>query len=345
MLAVTVLNPGEVAIREIPEPAPGPYEVKIRTEVCTLCNATDRKLIAGHFPGVEQYPLLLGHESAGTVVAAGAKVRNFKLGDRVIGGLLFNAPEAGFHCGWGGFSEYTLAMDHRAMVADGAADADHGYAEVSEIQRAVTQDIPIEAAVLLCTWREVYAGIDDFGLKKGQRILIFGAGPVGLSFVKFTKLLGFAFVAVVDPIPEKREMALRFGADAVFEPGSAALSDLPVRLGGKLDAVIDAVGHENIINAAMPLIKMAGSICVYGVIDKPLLQIDKREAPYNFNLLLHQWPTREREAAAQEPLVRWILERKISHQDFITAEFPIAQIHEAIAYSNAGRGLKTLLRF
>lgn len=345
MLTVTVIEPGKVGFTEMPEPVPGPYEVKVKTEVCTLCNATDRKLISGHFPGVDKYPLLLGHESAGEVVAVGSKVRNFKMGDRVIGGLIFSPTLAGYYSGWGGFSEYTIAMDHLAMLTDGVADEKHGYAEVSEIQRAVSKDIPIEAAVLLCTWREVYAGIDDFSLKKGDSIIIYGAGPVGLSFVKFTKLLGLNFVGVVDPIPEKRQLALHFGADAVFEPNSRELTDLHLKLGQKLDAVVDAVGHENIINSAMPLIKMAGSICVYGVIDKPVLQMDKSKAPYNFNLLIHQWPTREREASAQEPLVKWIQEGKLSHKDFISAEFPIKKINDAIDYSNTGKGLKTLLRF
>ncbi|MGE5606929.1 MAG: zinc-dependent alcohol dehydrogenase [Bacteroidota bacterium] len=345
MFTIAVLEPGKVDFVELPEPNPGPYEVKIKTKVCTLCNATDRKLIAGHFPGIDKYPILLGHESVGEVVAMGEKVRSFKMGDHVVGGLLLKPTAPGYYSGWGGFSEYTVATDHLAMTEDGVADEKHGWTEVNEIQLPVTKKIPVEAAVLLCTWREVYAGIDDFNLKKGDSIVIFGAGPVGLSFIKFAKLLGLSFVGLVEPIPKKRKLALDFGADAVFEPNSPELAALPSRFGRKLDAVIDAVGNENIINAAMPLIKLAGSICVYGVIDKPVIQIDKSKAPYNFNLLVHQWPTRFREAAAQEPLVKWIQEGKISHHDFITEEFPINKINEAISYSNTGKGLKTLLRF
>jgi 2-desacetyl-2-hydroxyethyl bacteriochlorophyllide A dehydrogenase len=345
MFTVTVVEPGEVELVEMPEPIPTSYQVKVKTEVCALCNSTDRKLITGHFPGINKYPLLLGHESVGVVVEVGEKVRNFKLGDRVVGGLLLNPTVPGYHSGWGGFSEYTIATDHQAMVEDGVANEKHGWAEVNEIQLPVTKAIPLEAAVLLCTWREVYAGVSDFGLKKGDNIVVFGAGPVGLSFVKFTKLLGLDFVGVVEVLPEKRQMALEFGADAVFEPNSSELADLPSRLGKKLDAIIDAVGSVSIINSAMPLIKLAGSICVYGVIDEPVLRIDKGPGPYNFDLILHQWPTRHREAAAQEPLVKWIQEGKLSHHDFVSAEFPISKIGEAIDYSASGKGLKTLIRF
>ena len=67
--------------------------------------------------------------------------------------------------------------------------------------------------------------------------------------------------------------------------------------------------------------------------------------PYNFNLLIHQWPTRFREAAAQEPLCAWIAEGKLSHTEFLSAEYPIAQIDEAFENAKSGLPLKTLLRF
>ena len=67
MLSVAVLQPNKIDLVEIPEPEPGPYEARVKVEVSFICNATDRKLIEGHFPGVEKYPLLLGHESVGIV--------------------------------------------------------------------------------------------------------------------------------------------------------------------------------------------------------------------------------------------------------------------------------------
>ena len=68
MYSVAVQKPDQLEIVEIPKPVPGPYQALIRSEAACLCNMTDRKLIEGHFPGVEQYPLLLGHESVGIVL-------------------------------------------------------------------------------------------------------------------------------------------------------------------------------------------------------------------------------------------------------------------------------------
>ena len=344
MRAIAVIEPGKVEVVELPEPTPGPYEARVKTEVACLCNATDSKLVSGHFPGVEDYPLTLGHESAGIVDAVGEKVKNFKVGDCIIGGLLFDAGDKKYSSGWGGFCEYTLAADHDAMVADGVADEDHGWFECFEIQRTVPKDIPVEAAALLCTWREVYGGFGDFNLKAGDSVLVFGAGPVGLSFVKFGKLLGLDYIGVVDPLAHKRMKALDMGADAAFDSKS-----LDMKREGKackpMDAVIDAVGSPKIINAALPLIKMGGSICVYGVIADETITINKSAGPYNFNLYVHQWPTRHRERAAQEPLCEWIREGKITADEFITHTFDMEQIGEALDAVKSGDVIKALLRY
>ena len=344
MKAVAVIEPGKVEIVEVSTPVPGPYQTRVRTEVATLCNATDGKLVAGHFPGVDRYPLILGHESAGIVDAVGSKVRHFKVGDRAIGGLVFEFKE-GYASGWGAFCAYTLVNDHDAMVEDGVADAAHGWCEVYEIQRAVPPGISMEAAALLCTWREVYGGFGDFHLGKGDRVLIVGAGPVGLSFVKFGRLLGLGWIGVVEPLDHKRQRAIAMGADAVFAPDSAALDAHSRKRSGGLDAVIDAVGSEAILNAALPLIKMGGSICVYGVVGKPSITVHSGAGPLNFNLYMHQWPTRFREQAAMEPLCAWIREGRLKTADFITHEFSLERINDALDAVKQGAVIKALLRF
>jgi len=345
MRAVAVIEPDRVELVEIDAPTPGPYQATVKTEVASLCNATDGKLVAGHFPGVTDYPLMLGHETAGIVDAVGEKVRNFKPGDRAIGGLVFEFSDPKYNTGWGGFCEYTLVNDHDAMVEDGVADEAHGWFECYEIQRVAPADIPPEEAVLLCTWREVYGGFGDFNLAVGDEIVVFGAGPVGLSFLKFGKLLGLGYIGVVDPLARKRDKAVSMGADAVFAPDSPELAGLTDARGAPLDAVIDAVGSGAIINAGLPLIKMGGAICVYGVIADEAITVEKGRGPYNFNLYMHQWPTRHRERAAMEPICEWIREGKVTAAEFVTHEFPVEQINEALDAVRSGQVLKALLRY
>ena len=115
--------------------------------------------------------------------------------------------------------------------------------------------------------------------------------------------------------------------------------------GRPLDAVIDAVGQPAIINAALPLIKLGGSICVYGVVAASELVVQKIRGPYNFNLLVHQWPTRRREREAQAPLCERIRQGKLRAAEFVTHEFAVENIGEALAAARGGQVVKCLLRF
>ncbi|MBQ9431886.1 MAG: alcohol dehydrogenase catalytic domain-containing protein [Kiritimatiellae bacterium] len=339
MKAMVIPRPGMMEVQEVPTPKPGPYQALVKTEVMALCNSTDRKLIEGHFPGMEKYPMALGHEDAGIVVEIGERVTQFKPGDRVIGGMVSDFGGTGIASGWGGFCEYVIVHDHDAMVRDGMADAEHGWFDSCEIQRAVPEGISADAGALLCTWREVYGGIGDFSIQPKDKILIYGAGPVGMSFVKFTKLMGVKWVGLVDPLPNKRARALEMGADAVFAPEEV---NFPA---STFDVIVDAVGSEKIVNAAIPMIKLGGTIGVYGVISQPVLTVEKGKGPYNFNLIIHQWPTRWRERLAMEPICQWIKEGKLCADEFVTHRFNIADLEKALAAVKAGEALKVLMTF
>jgi len=342
MRSVAVVSPGKLEIVEVPRPVPGQFDALVRTECSFICNATDRKIVEGHFPGIDadRYPVLLGHESVGIVEAIGEKVRSFKVGQRVIGGLNLEPGDSKFASAWGGNSEYVLVRDHAALVADGK-EADDVY----RIMRTVPDDIEPAAAGLLCTFREVYAGFSDFRLSGSERIIIFGAGPVGLSFVRFAKLKRFPFIASVDPLPEKRELARALGADAVYRPDDDIEGAFTAAAGGKADAVIDAVGHESIINRALGLVRMAGSICVYGVVSSDTIELKKSRAPYNFNLFVHQWPTREAEAAAQEPLCEWLRTGELDIRPFVTGTYPLERFAEAMAATTGSGAVKTMITY
>ncbi len=342
MKTVSVTAPGQVEIIDTPTPKPGPWQALVKTEYACVCNNTDSELVHGRFPGMETaFPFALGHESVGTIVETGSKVRHFKIGRRAVSGLVFDLQQPGLGSGWGGFCEYTLVNDHEAMVADGVADEAHGWVEVFEIQTMVDEDISPVDSVLLCTWREVLGAFRDFHLKPGDNVLIFGGGPVGLSFVKLGRLFGLGWIDLVDRHPEKRAKAAAFGADAVFDRDDSALASL-----AKLDAVIDAVGRPELINTALPLLKRGGSVCVYGFMAglKEFTVLNSR-ADFNYNLLVHQWPTRLYEKEAQRPLCDWIRSGSLSASEFITHRFSIDDISAALHAVSERQVIKALLSY
>lgn len=344
MKSVVVTRPDLVEIKEIAMPVITPYQALVKTEMVAICNATDRKLIEGHFPGEDTYPMALGHENVGIVQEIGSKVKNFRVGDRVIGGLNATFATPGLHSGWGGFSEYVVVNDFDVLKADGLATAEQGCWDSFEIQNAVPEGVQPEEAVIACTWREILGAFKDFRLEPGKKVLVVGAGPVGLSFVKLGKLFGLGQVDIVDMVPAKLELAKRLGADNGYTPMEIATPEFIAAANRSYDTVIDAVGLPSIVNSALPLIKMAGDICVYGVMTQhPTLNLD--QAPYNFNLYIHRWPTRSEERAAMTTLARWIAKGKLSAADFITHRFRIDEIHEALAAVRRGEVIKTVLTF
>ena len=342
MKAIVAITPNQVEIHDLPKPKPGPYQALAKNKVAAICNATDRKLIEGHFPGYQRYPLVMGHEGVAVVEEVGSKVRNFKIGDHVLSGMLGDFGPSEYFGSWGGFCEYVVVHDHLAMVADGVDNEENGWFDSCEVQTVVEKDIPLAEAALLCTWREVLGGFGDFHLEPGHTILIFGAGPVGLSFVKFARLLGMKWIGVVEPNRQRHTKIREMGADAVFFPEEVATLKTRVP---PFDAVIDAVGNEDIVNLSLPLLKMGGSVCIYGVIANEMIPLRKSLGPYNFNLFIHQWPTRFRERAAQEPLCQWIREGKLRAEEFVTHTFPFEKIQDALDAGKTGAVIKCLLTY
>jgi len=161
-------------------------------------------------------------------------------------------------------------------------------------------------------------------------VIVVGSGPVGLSFVKLGKLFGLGQIDIVDMLPAKLEVARRMGADHGYTPAEISTPEFIAAANRSYDAVIDAVGLDSVVNSVLPLVKMGGDVCVYGVMTKnPTFDLSK--APYNFDLHMHQWPTRSEEKAAMNTLAQWIEEGKLSASDFITHRFTIEEIEEAFA--------------
>lgn len=345
MRAAIVESPGQLAVRDIPCPRPGPYEALVRTEIAAICNSTDTKILEGHLPFVQQYPTTLGHEGLGTVVEVGEKVISYRVGDRVINPCTLRTGVPDLGSGWGTFAEYALAGDFAAMTRDGVCDEEHGFDGVFETQKVVPLDIPLRQAILLSTWREVWSSFSDFGLAPGRSLLVIGGGPVGLSFVTLARQWGMEPVALATRSQWKLEKAQRLGAQATFpaEPGWTAQAK--ERFPAGFDYVVDAVGSAAVINEALSLVKPDGTVGVYGTLAERSLPLSLDGAPANWRMVVHQWPNYTREAAAQEPLCQMIREGRISSEEFITHELPFEQLADGFALIKQNRALKVLLRF
>jgi threonine dehydrogenase-like Zn-dependent dehydrogenase len=271
------------------------------------------------------------------------------VGQKAVSGLVFDDElnADGISSGWGGFCEYVLVNDHERMVENSVDNEENGWVEVFEIQTPVINSIEYEDGVLLCTWREVLGAFRDFHLKKGDNVLIFGGGPVGLSFVKLGRLFGLGWIGLVDRHSEKKELAIQFGADQTFDRDDDGLKALSEKSDlHKLDAVIDAVGKPEIIEQSLPLIKRGGSICVYGFYaGLKEFVVHNSLADFNYNIFVHQWPTRLYEKESQSILCEWIEDGKLSGEEFISHRFNINEVSKALETVKERKVIKSILNY
>ena len=152
----------------------------------------------------------------------------------------------------------------------------------------------------------------------------------------------------MDSHAEKREMARRFGADETFSRDDPALSKLTrneTRGESAVEAAIDAVGKEEILNAAIKIIPEGGRVCIYGLYRERRIGLDSNSAPRNWSLLYHQWPIRETEASAQAQLIEWIRGGELVWRDFVSSRYPIRDIGSGIADIRSRKAIKVLLEY
>ncbi len=325
MKTLVVDKEGKLSIEECPMPTYDDNSALVKMVSCGVCNGTDGKLIHRNFKGfdVDMYPVMLGHEGVGEVVEVGKNVVSYKIGDKVL--LPFAGPLGGFTCGWGAYSEYATVSDAKAFENAGLIVPEYTYAQT------VVPDFvdPVKAAMIV-TFREVLSSIKTFGIKENNSVVVFGCGPVGLTFTKFMSLIGVGTIIALDIIPEKLEVAKENGADYVINSKDAdVVEQVKAICPDGVDFVLDAVGVNAIINAAMPMIKDRGKICCYGISTASKFEIDWTNAPYNWQLVFQQMPSKFEEYEANKQVLTWLKNGVIDIDDFISDIMDFSQIIEA----------------
>jgi L-iditol 2-dehydrogenase len=326
MKTLVVNSDGLLKIKEIPIPKYNSKQCLVKTISCGICG-TDSTIMKFCFKGFpkEKYPLMLGHEGVGQVVEAGSEVTSFKVGDIVL--LPFNDTDQELYgslgSGWGAFSEY-------GVINDKAAYKEGEIPEVAYAQQIVPNDIdPVDAAMLV-TFREVFSAIKYFGINENESIVVFGSGPVAVTFIKLMNLVGIRSIIGIARSEEKNNILLDNGATNVFNSSECDVTkEIRNLYPDGVKYVLDAVGSTDIINQAMELICDRGEILCYGVPRNNQMQLDWSKAPYNWKINFQQMPSKLGESEAYEQVLNWIRAGKLNFKDFISDYYKFEDILEA----------------
>jgi 2-desacetyl-2-hydroxyethyl bacteriochlorophyllide A dehydrogenase len=256
MRAVIVDKPGVVRVADVPEPGPGLNEVVVEVGACGICG-TDVHIIDGEFPPAS-YPMIPGHELAGTVVKVGSAVTTTKVGDRVGVDPTLNCG-ACYYCqrGMGNLCEYFRAV---GVTNPG------GFAERVAVPERTLYPLPegmsFAAAALIEPISCVVRGFHRLQPQPGESYVIYGAGPMGLQNAQLARFFGASLVALIDINPSRLERALlEFGFDAV----GASLGELREIAPRGFDNVIEATGVTKVAEMAIDAVKRRGKLLLFGV--------------------------------------------------------------------------------
>ncbi len=250
MKVVVIEKARSVALKEIPIPTVKGNEILIRVMASGICG-TDVHIFRGEYLG--SYPIIPGHEFSGIVERVGSMVVRFKVGDHV-------SVEPNISCG-----NCSSCLNNRqnfcknwkgvgVTMPGGMAE----YVAVPEKAAFSIGELSFDSAAFVEPLSCVLHGVERTGFCLGDRVLIIGAGPIGILLSKVIQLQGSFEITQVDKNKSRLDLAQKSGAWRT-EVSLKAIGD------EEYDVVVDATGVTSLMNQTLTYVRSGGKILLFGV--------------------------------------------------------------------------------
>ena len=316
----------EVQRRDIP--VPDADQVIVQVAAVGVCGSDVHFFHEGRIGDmIVTGPLVLGHESGGTIVAVGSDVDITRIGERVS----IEPQRVCRVCEMCTSGRYNLCPKiefYAAPPIDGA------FAEYVAIQAPFAHPVPDnvsdEAAALMEPLSVSIWSAQKAQISPGKRVLIAGAGPIGLVTAQVARAFGAAEVVVSDLVEARREQALRFGATKVVDPRDG--------IGEGYDAFIDASGAAPAVQSGIRALKPAGIAVLVGMgadeIPLPISVIQGRELIVTGVFrYANTWPT----------AIGLVASGQVDLDSLVTGRFGLEQVHDALESTTKPGTLKSIV--
>lgn len=262
MKAVVIKGVKTLSIDDYEIPAIGPNEVLYRVKAVSLCTVEQRVYSGAKNFG---YPLLGGHENAGEIIAVGADVREYKVGDNVISTYGY-CGECEF-CKTGRGTRCTNSKKTKPRLVFSGPIIGGGLAQYLAVPSWQLCKIPSDANFDHFSLTEPLAccihSIDKARIELSDTVVVIGAGIMGMFHIKLAKLRG-ARVIVSEMDEQRKANALEFGADVVVDPSKENVVEFVKKLTGKgADVVINAISTPKIWPDAIEMLAPYGRLIAY----------------------------------------------------------------------------------
>lgn len=331
MRAAVYHGGGRIALEEMPDPAAGPGELVVRVRACGLCGSD---LMSWYQD--PRAPVVLGHEPAGEVVAAGPGAA-FAPGERVF--VHHHVPC--MTCELCRAGRHTLCPTFRRTRIDPG-----GLAELIRVPRenaevdvlALPEGVSDVAATLIEPLACVVRGQRWAGVGPGSRVAVVGAGAMGLLEIRAALAAGAAAVAAVEPREDRRALARAAGARALAAPDPDALAEA---LGGPAHQVFVCTSNREAIAAALHLAGPGGVVQLFAPTPPgELVGLDLGAAFFREVSLQSTYsagPVDTRDALAL------LASGAVDADALVSHRLPLDEVHEAFRLARSGEATKVVV--
>lgn len=323
-------EPGPLRIEELQLPDPGPQQVVVKQFASGVCHSQLHQMHRAR-----TYPVILGHESTGIVLAAGSGVTNVREGDHV---LVTWVPRDLEHAGRRPQpAALTLPDGNTARSQNVFTWADHTIADERYVVR-MPKETPVDVTAIIGCAVMTGAGAVCYtaGVKQGQSVAIFGVGGVGLSGIAAAAVLGANPIIAVDLSDEKLEFAKRFGAThGVNASRGDAVEQVRALTNGGADFTFDAIGVKQTMEQIMPAAR-PGQVGGRSGGTAVLVGVPQSTAELNMaDMLINEKTYKGSIGGSCKPdrdfpmFLEWFKQGKLDLNALVTRRYRLDQINEA----------------
>lgn len=332
MLASYLIKPGILELKETAVPKPSQGEVLVKIKAALTCGTDLKAFLRGH-PMIPM-PGVFGHEFSGVIADVGKGVRGFKAGDEIM--AAHSAPC--LKCRYCKKKIYNLCeniMDTKVLGA---------FAEYILLPAHIVKqnlfhkpaNLSFEEAALLEPLSCVVHGMHGLNIKKGDKALIIGTGPIGLLHLSLAKLKG-AEVIITGLEHERLNLAKSLGADMIVAPSELvnAIDGFTNRLG--VDFVFECTGQLDVWETSVNYVRRGGTVILFGGVKKgTIVTYDTYRLHYDEITLkgvFHFTPHDVKTAYN-------LLKDTLNLSPLISGSYPLKDLHIALNKLSKGEGIK-----
>lgn len=325
MRVAELLGVRNFRVTERPEPEPGPGEIRVRVGAVGLCGSDLHNYAEGSVGDTLcVYPMVLGHEPSGIVDQPGPGVTGWNRGDRAV----FEPALYCYHC------EYCMAGRHNvcANLRFLSSTEDPGFFRDYVVLPAhnllpLPEHLSLDEGTLVEPLAVVLHSMQFAAIRPGETVAVFGAGPIGLMTIAVVKLCGAGRVWVVEPVEARRELALRMGATAVYDPAkSDPVAEILRETGNRgVDVAIDCAAKRGTMNQCLRVARNGARIVYTAIPSEAVVELEFHVARRKELTLYNVRRSNHEPATALELLS----ERPEIFRPMLTHAMPLEQVDRA----------------